>query len=112
MIYSLSNLYLDKLGFYIDDLNFVLFLVTPEVLYKLIPLYTHWEIYFDEQCNLFDLIVQVLINADTGINHFLNLIFDLIACDNPKFISLRTGTQVLFGMFINQQILFSLNAVK
>ncbi|XP_050532909.1 integrator complex subunit 5 [Daktulosphaira vitifoliae] len=74
--------------------------ITPEVLYKLAPLCTHWKIYFDDQCNLLDLIVQVLINSDTGIKYFLNLMFDLIACDNSKFINLKTGTQLLFDQFL------------
>lgn len=42
--------------------------------------------------------VQVLLNADRGIKHVLNLIFQLIDCDDPKLKTLKTGAQTLFGI--------------
>jgi len=41
--------------------------------------------------------VQVLLNADRGIKHVLNLIFQLIDCEDPKLKVLKTGAQTLFG---------------
>lgn len=41
--------------------------------------------------------VQVLLNADRGIKHVFNLIFQLIDCEDPKLIILKTGAQKLFG---------------
>lgn len=41
--------------------------------------------------------VQMLLNADRGIKHVFNLIFQLFSCEDPKFKTLKTGTQTLFG---------------
>lgn len=71
--------------------------VTPEVLNKLLPLYPQWKKYFDEQCSLLDIMVQMLLNADRGIKHVFILIFQLFDCEDPKFITLKTATQALFG---------------
>lgn len=67
------------------------------MLIKLIPLYPQWQKYFDEQYSLLDTLVQVLLNADRGIKHVFNLIFQLIDCEDPKYKDLKTGTQSLFG---------------
>lgn len=78
-------------------MNYIPVLVTPEILMKLLPLYPQWKKYFDDQCSFLDIIVQVLLNADRGIKHVFNLIFQLIACDDPKQKVLKTGAQLLFG---------------
>jgi len=54
---------------------------------------------------LLDIIVQVLLNADRGIKHVFNLIFQLIDCEDPKFKILKTGAQSLFGKHINTIVL-------
>lgn len=74
--------------------------ITPEVLNKLLPLYPQWKKYFDEQCSLLDIMVQVLLNADRGIKHVLNLIFQLIDCEDPKLKILKTGAQTLIELFL------------
>jgi len=71
----------------------------------LLPLYPQWKKYFEEQCSLLDIMVQVLLNADRGIKHVFNLIFQLIDCEDPKFNILKTGAQSLFGKHINTIVL-------
>lgn len=85
---------------YVDYLiiNLIIFVVTPEVLNKLLPLYPQWKKFFDEQCSLLDIMVQVLLNADRGIKHLFNLIFQLISFEDPKFKVLKTGAKSLFGI--------------
>lgn len=41
--------------------------------------------------------VQVLLNADRGIKHVFNLIFQLIDSEDPKFKVLKNNAQLLFG---------------
>lgn len=41
--------------------------------------------------------VQVLLNADRGIKHVFNLIFQLINSEDPKFKILKNNAQLLFG---------------
>jgi hypothetical protein len=60
-------------------------------------LYSQWKKYFDEKCSLLDILVKMLLNADRGIKHVFNLIFQLFGCEDPKFKTLKTGTQTLFG---------------
>lgn len=72
-------------------------LVTPEVLNKLVPLYSQWKKYFDDQCELMDIMVQVLLNSDRGIKYVLVLIFQLIECEDPKFEVLKNSAQSLIG---------------
>lgn len=41
--------------------------------------------------------VQVLLNADRGIKHVFNLIFQLIDSEDSKFKVLKNNAQLLFG---------------
>lgn len=67
------------------------------MLYNLLPLYPQWKKYFDDHCNLLDILVQVLLNADRGIKHVFNLLFNLIDCNEQRFNILKNGAQSLFG---------------
>lgn len=73
------------------------FSVTPEVLNRLLPMYLQWKKYFDEQNSFLSILVKVLLNADRGIKHVFNLLFQLIDCEDPKFKILKSGAQSLFG---------------